>query len=140
MKKTIISLTFVLTSQAAFSGGYSFDCSNQDGSILISNKGQTVKMDDKDYSSTVGLKGLEIWDDKDDTAELIIKSKGKRVIFYEVKTNKCRDITQLNFAQEFILVNTKTKKIIANDYFICENASATTMGGVNNPECAQGEN
>ncbi len=134
MRKLFLAFSF-LTATSAFAGGYSFDCSNKDASITISDQGNTVKVFGKTYSSVIKLRGLEIWEPLDD-AEVEVLSAGKRTVLKSFKDNSCREITELTFAKRLRIRDRKSKQEIATDYFICENSSATTTGG---RDCSAGE-
>lgn len=129
MKKMNIILSIALISSTAFAGGYSLDCSNKNGSIVISGRGDSVKIYDKNFTSSVNLKGLEIWSPLESFAQTEVVAAGKRIILHSETNSSCRETGTLNFTQSLVIRDMKTKKTIAMDHFICENTYATTTGG-----------
>lgn len=135
MKKMATILGLVLASSTAFSVGYNFDCSNKDASIVISDRGDSVKVYDKSFTLNVTLKGLEIWVPLEGSAQTEVVANGKRTVLHRETDSSCRDTGTLNFAQKLTIRDAKTKIEIASDYFVCENSYATTKGG---KDCSAG--
>lgn len=132
MKKffaTICLLTVSLT-PTAFAGSYSLSCSNADGSVQISERGDMARVYGTTYSSRVELAGLEIWNPiEKNEAQVEIISTGKRTVINESFDNTCRETMQRTFTESIKIHDMKTKKDIIEVQVLCENSSVTTAGG-----------
>jgi hypothetical protein len=127
MKNFILAL-LLAGSSTAFAGNYSFECSNADGSIRITDQGQSVQFGERKDSLYLNLKGLELWmqlDRKDALVE--VTAIGKRHVLERYKSRTCRGIHHIVFAQEMSFRGIKPASGIAIDsvQMVCEEVAVS---------------
>lgn len=123
MKKMIAILSLMSIASTVMAGEYDFSCSNHDGTITISDKGNMANVNGTSHPSEVLLLNVEILSPADNPKVKVV-SDGERIVLTE--SSSCRGKSKvLVFKEKLIISDVNSSKTIAQDELVCRYTSTS---------------
>ena len=129
MKHMITLILTILISFNVNAGNSRFECSNQDGSILISDNGETVTIHGASYTSDVELSDINVLGAGFGRGDVEIIRGGKRSILHKEVNNTCGRSGQVRFSQKLMIKDKESSETLAKDSFVCEYSYVYEING-----------